>query len=389
MKVLIVHNTYQTKGGEDSVVENEHRMLQSGENVEVCIIDNDRISGFFSKVAAALGVVFSFRQFFFWRRKLINGGYDIVHVHNYFPIISPAIFWACKSASVPVVHTLHNFRAICPTAILSVDGNVCEESVRGHSFWAVSKRVYRGSFVGTLFLVFMIEVHKFIGTWRKCVDGYIALTEFSRNKYIEAGWPEDRIYVKPNFVRSLESSSSVRSEQPFALFVGRLSEEKGIRFLVDSFRGSGIKLKVIGDGPEADYVRANSTNGVEYLGLKSPDEVAHYMTQATCLVMASTWYEGFPMVIVEAFRSRLPVVVPRLGNMAAVVDDDVSGLHYEPKNKADLLAKVMTLTASASLYQKLSDGAGSVFSEKYTEAANLDMLLEIYKKCIQAENTRR
>lgn len=388
MKVLIVHNTYQTKGGEDSVVENEHRMLQSSADVEVCIVDNNTITGFFPKVAAALGVVFSFRQFFFWRRKLLSGEYDVVHVHNYFPIISPAIFWACKSAAVPVVHTLHNFRAICPTAILSVDGNVCEKSVLGSSFWALSKRVYRGSFVGTLFLVLMIEVHKCIGTWRKCIDGYIALTDFSRKKYIEAGWPEDRIFVKPNFVRPLESCSSGRNEQPFALFVGRLSEEKGIRFLVDSFKGSGINLKVIGDGPEVEYVQANAADGVEYLGLKSSGEVARYMSKATCLVMASTWYEGFPMVIVEAFRSRLPVVVPRLGNMAAVVDDNITGLHYEPKDKVDLLTKVKTITTSESLYQVLSDKAGSIYAEKYTEEANLDALLAIYKKCIEVKSTR-
>ena len=383
MKVLIVHNTYQTKGGEDSVVENEYRMLQGGADIEVCIVDNDKIIGFFSKVAAALGVVFSFRQFFFWRRKLVSGGYDVVHVHNYFPIISPAIFWACKSAAVPVVHTLHNFRAICPTAILSYDGKVKEESLYASSWWAVRKRVYRGSYLGTFVLVVMIELHKRLGTWKRVVDGYIALTEFSKEKYIEAGWPRNKFYVKPNFVHDVGQYQRVSPESPFALYVGRLSEEKGVEFIVDCFKGSDLNLKVAGDGPLKSIVENNSSGNIEYLGALDRSDVAELMAKASCLVMASTWYEGFPMVIVEAFRSGLPVIVPKLGNMKAVVDDGTTGLHYDPGDGKQFINAVRSCIYNQELSFRLSSGARKAFLSKYSSDINRQQLLDIYETVIK------
>lgn len=383
MKLLILHNKYQIRGGEDSVLSNEAELLSNSEDVTVRTISNDRVVGFLSKLSAFSWVVFSIPTYLFWKRYLKRNHFDVVHVHNYFPLISPSIFYACQSAGVPVVHTLHNFRAICPTAILSYDGKVNEESLHASSWWAVRKRVYRGSYIGTLVLVLMIELHKRLGTWKRVVDGYIALTEFSKEKYIEAGWPRNKFYVKPNFVHDVDQYQRVSPESPFALYVGRLSEEKGIEFIIDGFKGSGLNLKIAGNGPLRSIVENDSSGNIEYLGALNRSDVAELMAKASCLVMASTWYEGFPMVIVEAFRSGLPVIVPKLGNMEAVVDDGTTGLHYDPGDGEQFINAVRSCIYNHELSFRLSSGAREAFLSKYSSDINRQQLLNIYETVIK------
>lgn len=380
MKVILVHNEYQVKGGEDSVFNNEKWLLDNNINVECYLVSNRSINGFLSRVFASVNTVFSIKAFLKFYLYLRKSKPDIVHVHNYFPILSPSIFYACKFFGVPVVHTLHNFRAICPTSLLMHKGKVTERSVKNSSFWALPKKVYRDSFLGTLILVLMIEVHKYIGTWKYTVDGYIALTEFSKKKYLEAGWPSNKIYVKPNF--SVDPGINDKSRKPYVLFVGRLSDEKGILFLLEAFKKTTLLLKIAGDGPLLNVVQENKTGNVEYLGCLSKDEVATHMKEASCLVMASNWYEGFPMVIVEALSHGLPIVVPKLGNMKSVVEHELSGLHYEPNNDLDLLTALEKIVFDVELNKKFSDYARYRYLQSYTEEINRKQLLDIYSEVI-------
>lgn len=381
-KALIVHNFYGVSGGEDVVFRLESKLLASEFDVIFYVANNNKIDGFFSRISALLGVFFSLHSFFCFVLFLRKNRPDIVHVHNYFPLISPSIFYACKFMRIPVLHTLHNFRAICPTATLMWDGKIEEISIRRGSFWAVPKRVYRGSLWGTMALVFMIELHKKIGTWRSCVDGYVALTEFSRFKFIEAGWPAEKIFVKPNFTfdKGLHSSGEGR----YALYVGRLSEEKGIDFIINAFAVSGFDIKLVGDGPLIDQVESASEkyNNISYLGRLNSDEVSRLMCDASCLVMSSTWYEGFPMVIVEALSCALPIIVPKLGNMAAIVEHGVSGMHYAPGNIDSFNDVLSSVMSDFSLRQNLSSGARASFLASYTEEINLKILSDIYNGLI-------
>tara|TARA_R110000868_G_C10963488_1_gene768777 strand:+ start:5046 stop:6221 length:1176 start_codon:yes stop_codon:yes gene_type:complete len=382
----MVHNSYQIKGGEDSVVLNECNLLRShGHDVTVFQVDNSYIRGFFSKLVVAIFSIFSVFGYFKMRRVIKKTKPDVVHVHNYFPILSPSIFWACHYNNVPVVHTLHNFRAICPTAILMWKGKVVEKSISSSSsWWTLSKKVYKNSFLGTFFLILMVEINKKIGTWSTAVDGYIALTDFSKKKYVSAGWPEDRIYIKPNF--SDYRGGSLESRENFALYVGRLSEEKGVRFLVDCFRGSGLSIKFVGDGPLNEYLESHGSNNIENLGRLPKEEVLSLMSRASCLVMASTWYEGFPMVIVEALGCGLPVIVPKLGNMEAVVTHDLCGLHYTPKDNQGFINAASKVITDPSVRERLSIGALKEFDAKYTPSENLTSLIEIYKKVIKRKD---
>jgi glycosyltransferase involved in cell wall biosynthesis len=380
LKVFMVHNSYQVRGGEDSVFENECLMLQDVLELDTYVANNDTIGGIFSKFLASVNVFFSVFTFFNFLKYFKKSSPEIVHVHNYFPIISPALFYACKFSGVPVVHTLHNFRAICPTATLMYDGVVNETSMKKGSFWTVPKKVYRDSYLGTAVLAFATEFHKRMGTWRYAVDGYIALTQFSKDKYIEAGWPADKIFIKPNFVTDPGEVSNNREK--YVLFVGRLGDEKGIDFLLNTFSKSDFSLKIAGDGPLLDLVKNHQSSNIEYLGRLSKEDISARMKKASCLVMASTWYEGFPMVIVEAMAHGLPIVVPNLGNMASVVQQGINGLHYEPKNADDLLASVAAIIEDKEKSAQLSLGARSTYLENYTEDINRAQLLDIYKQVI-------
>ncbi len=397
MNILFIHNFYQIPGGEDAVFENEIALLNNGrgkgENksnaVSQYTIHNDQVSSLWAKIAAALSLPFSIRQYKKLKLYLLTTQPDVVHVHNYFPLYSPSIFYACKSVGIPVVHTLHNYRAVCPSALLMFDGQIEERSINGTAWWAVAKKVYRGSFVGSLALVVMVELHKWLGTWLTKVDRYIALTEFSKRKYIEAGWPTEKIAVKPNFIQDpFNGIASVEKEGGYGLFVGRLSEEKGVDILFESWGNISGRLKVIGDGPLKEYVESKSLGAIEFLGRKDKPDVLDLVRNADFIIMPSTWYEGFPMVLVEAFACGTPALVSRLGSMEEIVEDGVTGLHFEAGNAQDLAEKAQWLIGNPQRAREMGQNARNEYLAKYNPEKNYDMLMDIYQQAIDEAKKR-
>lgn len=389
MKVSLFHNFYQVAGGEDSVLDSECELLESNAHlVSLNSVDNDHIGTVLSKIMVLFNVIFSLPYYFKVKRILSEELPDIVHVHNYFPVISPSIFYACKSGNTPVVHTLHNYRAVCPTSLLMHEGKVNEKSLVNTSFWAVPKKVYRNSYIGTLALSLMVEVHKKLGSWQTKVDRYIALTEFSRNKYIEAGWPSNKIMVKPNFIQDpFNHASTVEKIGGYALFVGRLSEEKGTDLLFESWKCGLGKLKIIGDGPLKEFVEFKSKGKVEYLGRKDKADVLSLVQNADFIIMPSTWYEGFPMVLVEAFACGTPALVSRLGSMEEIVDNGVTGLHFEAGNAQDLAEKAQWLIDNPERTREMGQNARNEYLAKYTPEKNYEVLMDIYQQAIdEAKN---
>ncbi len=383
MKILLVHNFYQVAGGEDAVLESESKLLAGRNLVEIVAVNNDHIVSVIAKIKALFGVVFSWSQLNKLKQVLVTKRPDVVHVHNYFPVVSPAIFYACKATSTPIVHTLHNYRAVCPTSLLMHDGKVNEKSLIGTSWWAVSKRVYKDSYVGTLALSLMVEWHKKVGTWNTKVDRFIALTEFARNKYIEAGWPAEKIVVKPNFIQDpFNCDATIQKEGGYGLFVGRLSEEKGVDILFESWANTTGKLKVIGDGPLKEYVESRSSGAIEFLGRKDKPDVLDLVRNADFIIMPSTWYEGFPMVLVEAFACGTPALVSRLGSMEEIVEDGVTGLHFEVGNAKDLAEKAQWLIDNPHRAREMGQNARNEYLAKYTPEKNYTMLMDIYQQAI-------
>ncbi len=382
--ILICHNKYKIFGGEDVVYQNETQLLKSfGVEVEQFNCSNDNVDGLRGKLIAAINCVFSISVKRLIEFKLCELKPDVIHVHNYFPIISPSIFYACKKMDVPVVHTLHNYRAICPTALLMYKGKIEERSIRKSVWWAVPNKVYRDSFLGTFILTLMIYVHKKLGTWNKKVDRYIALTEFSKQKYIEAGWPKDKIRVKPNFSYDpYTGASEIPKKGGYALFVGRLSEEKGAGVLVNAWSSLDLPLKVIGDGPLAAQLRSNSSDVVDYLGSCDKKDVLDMMCDADFIIMPSVCYETFGMVIIEAFSCGTPVLCSRLGSMEEIVKDGTTGLHFEAGNKKDLAEKAQWLIDNPQRVREMGRNARNEYLAKFTPEKNYDMLMDIYQQAI-------
>jgi len=389
-QILIVHNKYKIRGGEDSVVENEFQLLKKNEcSVDTYFVDNHAIKGFFQKIITLLQTPFVWTNNQFIKKHLTkDSSSTVIHIHNYFPLLSPSIFRAIKKQKIATVHTLHNYRSICPTALLMHDGKLQERSVHHSSWWAVSKKVYRNSAIGTFALCCMIELHKKLGTWHKHVDVFIALTEFSRDKFIEAGWPAGKIYVKPNFIEDrFNGVIRIDKKGGYAVFVGRLSEEKDIATLLESWRYINYPLKVIGEGPLELLVNSCENSMIEYLGKLPVDKVLEYVQHAEFLILPSICYEGFPMVLVEAMCCGTPAIVSKLGSMEEIIDDGVNGLHFAAGDSYDLSKKVKHLIENKPLAQEMAFQARLEYLAKYTPEKNYQMLMKIYHRAIENSNS--
>lgn len=389
MKILFVHNRYQQAGGEDNVVAAEARLLADhGHDVELWSVDNkDLPAGLTGKIKTALATSYSPASRALAQGKLQSFKPDVVHVHNFFPQISPSIYDACLDEGVPVVQTLHNYRLICPGAMLMRNGKICEQCITGSPYQAAWYGCYRGSKVGSLVVAHMVAQHRQQGTWQHKVNRFIALTDFAKGKFVEAGFPADKIVVKANFVYDpLAESPRINPATPgFALFVGRISEEKGIKTLLKAWSTLDDKtlLKVAGAGPLDDLLACK--NNIEALGLQNSDEISHLMQQAAFLILPSEWYEGFPLVLVEAFAHGLPVLASNLGSMADIIKDGETGLLFTPGDADDLARKVKWLLNNPLKAQELGENARRTFLAKYTAEQNYAELMAIYEDAIECK----
>jgi glycosyltransferase involved in cell wall biosynthesis len=387
MKIAILHNRYKLSGGEDGVVRAERALLAArGHEVNVLEVNNDRIVGIWDKLNTAIGCIYSLQSKHQVSALLADLAPDLVHVHNFFPILSPSIYDACQAAQIPVVQTLHNYRLVCPKAIPFRNDRICEDCFDLSVPWpGVVHGCYRDSRVETAAVTAMLGIHRLAGTWERRVDAYIALSEFQRQIFVRAGIPAERLFVKPNFVFPSEvPPAAVRGD--FALFVGRLSAEKGVAVLLDAYlqHNLTLPLKIVGDGPLRDSLEAKAAHlpHVTFMGRQDPQTVAAMMQQAKFLVFPSLWYEGFPLTITEAFAARLPVIAPNLGTMSEIIADGVTGVHFESGNPTDLATKIQWAIAHPDSLLKIGETAYHTYQTCYTPDVNYRQLLHIYKSAL-------
>lgn len=388
MRVLQVHNRYQQPGGEDVVVQAEHELLQNhGHDVDLLEADNAEIVGLAGQVKAALGTIYSPATKSLVAARIASFQPDVVHVHNFFPLLSPSIYYACRDVGVPVVQTLHNYRLICPNALLLRSGRPCEDCIGRRFAWpGVLHACYRGSRLGTVSVAAMASSHHRLGTWRGRVDRFIALSEFAKKKLAEGGLPEEKITVKPNFVPDSGRPGDARDR--FALFVGRLSQEKGIELLLAAWKSwnASIPLKIVGDGPLASVVAELAKRcGAECLGRLPGGRVRQMMTKASFLIFPSLCYENFPLAVAEAFAAGLPVVAAGHGSMASLVEHGRTGLHFRPGDAADLAAKIEWAAVHPEEMARMRCEVRAEYLAKYTPERNYEMLMEIYKRVLRPQ----
>jgi glycosyltransferase involved in cell wall biosynthesis len=283
--VLVAHNRYQQRGGEDESTSLEIALLRSrGHKVTEFIEDNARISDL-SLSRVAVRTVWSRESYRRLRCLIREQRPDVVHVQNFFPLISPAVYYAARAEGVPVVQTLRNYRLLCANGLFFRDGHVCEDCLGKTLPWpGVVHACYRESRAGTVPVAAMISIHRALRTWTRMVDVYITLTEFARQKFPEGGLPAKRIVTKPNFVHP--DPGPGEGQGGYAMFVGRLSSEKGVGTLLEAWErlGGRIPLKVVGDGPLASRMIEASRKplGIEWLGRRPLEEVYARMGRREC-----------------------------------------------------------------------------------------------------------
>jgi len=381
LRVLVAHNRYQQRGGEDSVAEAEVALLQShGHPVALYTRDNHDIETM-ARVDAATQTFWSKRTTSDISRLIREFRPDVVHVHNTFPLISPSIYWTAHRHRVPIVQTLHNFRLVCPQALMLREDRPCEDCVGKLPWRGVQHACYRQSRLQTGLLAGMLTVHRAIGTWQDKVTRYIALNAFCRDRFIAGGLPADRLRIKPNFVDLPAPDDAPRSG---FLFVGRLSAEKGIGVLADACNTAALTqaIRVAGTGPELDRIR--QATGATLLGALAPDAVYAEMRKASALVLPSICYENFPRTLVEAYACGLPVIASRLGGMASLVIDGKTGLLFEPGNSRDLADKMAWFEQNPAAARAMGQAARAQYEQELTGAANYRQLKAIYDDAIAA-----
>jgi glycosyltransferase involved in cell wall biosynthesis len=392
MRVLLVHNFYRTSApsGEDVAVGNERRMLEK-RGVEVVAFEraNDDLydSSVIAKAANAVNAIWSQRSRSELSKLLRKARPDLVHVHNTFAMLSPSVYGACKAEGVPVVQTLHNFRFFCPAALLLRDGKPCEDCLEKGLTQSLKHRCYRGSLSATATIATMLTLHRLIGTYDRDIQRYIILTRFGRSKAIKGGIAEGKIVVKPNFLPDPPAPGHGRGG--YAIYVGRLLEGKGVETLIAAWRYlPHVRLKILGDGALRSKLEAMAELedlNVEFLGRRDRPEVLQAIADARLLVIPSECYEGFPMVIAEAFACGTPVLASRIGSMEELIEEGVTGRKFIAGDPSDLARQLQTMLNDEPALDRMRVNVRRFFDAYLTEDQNFAQLMGIYSEVLARE----
>jgi glycosyltransferase involved in cell wall biosynthesis len=389
VKILLVYNSYQEPGGEDVVFRKEGGLLrEAGHEVSEYRRDNGEIKDYsivrrLSLIGRPVWASDSYRDF---NALLRQNRPEIVHVHNTFPLISPSIFWACRRENVPVVHTLHNYRLLCPQANFFRAGKPCEDCITGNYWQGVVHGCYRNSRAETAPVALMLTVHHANKTWTRMVDHYITPSSFARDQFAKAGFPASQITVKSNFVDPDPGQGT--GDGSYALFIGRVSPEKGADTLLKAWRQlpKTHQLRVVGDGPsrqplESEAARDGLSN-VKFMGRLPHDQGIEVIKSARFVIFPSELYETFGLGIAEAFACGVPALASRLGAMQEIVEEGRTGFLFQPGDCDDLARTVTRAWKDPAQMRHLGMQARSEYETKYTAAINYRQLIEIYRHVI-------
>lgn len=388
MKILIIHNFYRKPGGEDQVIADETKLLQTHDHqVYHYFLDNKtiRISQPFS---LAMKTIWN-RQAYWDIRKMIRiFKPDVAHFHNTFPLISPAGYYAAKKEGIPVVQTLHNYRFFCPSAHLFRNGRNCESCLRKKFPWpGIAHSCYQDNRITTTLVGIMLGFHQIFKTLNTKVDIFIALTQASKEKFIKGGLPGHKIIVKPNFVSPDPTQGCGTGN--FGLFVGRLIPEKGVQTLLNAWKKLRypFPLIIVGEGPLSSLIQKTALKypHISWLGRKSSLEVRDLLGRSSFTIFPSEWHEPFGRVVIEAFSKGTPVITSNFGAMAELVDHGRTGLHFNSGDSSDLANQIDFLITNSHLRQQMRVEARKEFERKFTADHNYEQLNKIYRKTMSLD----
>ena len=384
LTVLLVHNVYQQPGGEDGVFEREGALLEThGHRVLRYVLHNDAVDRM-GRAALARRTVWSTESHDEVARVVRDESVDVVHVHNTLPLVSPAVFWAARQSGAATVHTLHNYRMVCPGNLLLRDGRLCHDCVgRAFALPAVRHGCYRGSTAATAAVAATTAAHRRLGTWDRQVDRFVALSQFARGVFVQGGLPADRIAVKPN---APGAEPRLAPGGDYALFAGRLAPGKGLGVLLGAWAADpGLPpLRVAGDGPLADAVAraARADRRILWLGWQPQADMEALMGGAAVLVAPSMWYEGWPLVAVEAMGQGTPVVATDHGAFPEMIDDGETGRLFPRGDAAALAAAVRSITDDPARRAEVREHTFLQFRRRFSRAVNYRQLRAVYADAV-------
>ena len=381
--VLIVHNQYQLAGGEDTVSENEGRLLQEhGHKVCFYLRNNTEIQSMnpFQKALSALGTVFSIKSYREIRKLIRDNRIEVVHVHNTVPLVSCSVYYAAKAEGCTLVQSIHNFRMVCPSGLMIRSGQVCDDCIKKGLACAVKHGCYKNSKLYSLLLAGSMAVHRKLGSYKK-VDGFLVTTDFNR-RMLETFIPPDKIFLKPYYSDSATRSPEGKKRE-YYIYISRLEHLKGIQIALAAFKEMPEKkLLVLGVGPDEEeshnFVQDHEMKNVEFLGFKSKGEMVDLLYHAKALIFPTQWYEGFPMTIVESLAVGTPIIGSNIGNVGTIVKDGVNGLLFQYDDPSDLVKKVQYLDEHPDMARQLETGAQQAFLDSHTPDAIYELTEKIY-----------
>lgn len=389
IKILQIHNRYLTGyGGEDSVLEDERRLLLGeGHEVQRLLVTTREadVQGW-RKARTAFRTVWSPCGYRLTRQAILAHRPDVVHVHNTFPVLSPSVYWAAKRQGKPVVQTLHNYRLICANALLMRNGGPCEDCVGRFPSPGLKHRCYKGSLAATAPLVAMQGLHRFVGTYARKVDVFVVMTEFQKALMVRAGLRQDKLFVKPNFVQGpFPASKPWHERKPQIVFVGKLVPEKGVDLLIEAWiatEPNGWRLAIVGDGPEREQLHrlAAGIGTVDWLGRLDRPEALQEIAFSRFLAMPSRCYETFGLAVAEALAVGTPAICHDIGVPAEVAGSAAPLVCPLGRLSAGLEAAA---TMDPATWQALSARATDRFEGRFASRLNGPWLAQIYEQALR------
>lgn len=391
MKILIIHNEYQQRGGEFQAVKDHITLLKSqGHQVIEYIKDSRQINSYSRRqfVNFLPNSIYSYSSYKEIKKIVQNENPDIAHIHNVFPLISPSVYKALHSGLIPIIQTVHNFRFLCPNGLFFVNQKICELCKYGNTSYSVLKKCFRESYGLSSIYALSIGGNRLTKTFN-LINQFIVLTEFSAQKLVESRLTTgNKISVLGNFIASpLPNIGIEGSREEYVVYIGRLSPEKGVRLLFQAGKLlKSTKILVIGTGPEMSVLQdmkvEDSLSNIKLLGHITGEDKWDYIRKASAVIIPSICYETFSITSIEAMSVGTPVVASRLGSLPYVIEDGKTGLLFEPGNHKDLAYKISQLISKPELVNELGINGRRAVEEKFSEVPYYKKLIHIYQEAI-------
>lgn len=385
MKILQIHNYYQQPGGEESVMNTEADLLQkNGHTVLKYTCSNDAISqsSLVSNITTGINTIWSFKHYNAVKALLKRERPDVCHVHNSFPLISPSVFYACKSVGVPVVLTVHNYRLMCANGLFLRDGKPCEDCLQSNMFNGIKHKCYRESALATATVAVSMELHHYLNAWNTKVDSIIALTPFQKQKLIEKGIEEHKIVVKANTVIKPSNQSSDKSDG--LLFIGRLDRVKGADLLIGVAKHfPNTIIKVVGQGPLLKELSAQKN--ILCFGQLSRSDVFEKISNCRAVILPTRFYEGMPMTIIESLACGKPIITTNHGAMPSMISPEQNGWLFEPENRESLFSAVSAALNEQNDLEQLKMNCIKAYEQNYSEEVGYKSLINVYASVINGK----